>query len=135
MSSRWSMRSQSTGVPLSTMNSTIVWEKLTRLHQQVCWWMVSLTLQTTRTVSALDFYPMSTATQQSRTPADILAKVQLTHSMLRTKSSLLLSVIALKYMNSFYFILFFFKLVLITRFLFTRGASVLCRRGSLCRVP
>lgn len=48
---------------------------------------------------------------------------------------LLLSVIALKYMNSFYLFIYFFKLVLITRFLFTRGASVLCRRGSLCRVP
>lgn len=31
--------------------------------------------------------------------------------------------------------IYLFKLVLITRFLFTRGASVLCRRGSLCRVP
>lgn len=134
MSSRWSMRSQSTGVPLSTMNSTIVWEKLTKLHQQVCWWMVSLTLQTTRTASALDFCPMSTATQQLRTPADILAKVQLTYSSLRIKSSPLLSVIALKYMNRF-LLLLFFKLVLITSFLFTRGASVLCRRGSLCRVP
>lgn len=29
----------------------------------------------------------------------------------------------------------FFGLVLITISLFTRGASVLCRRGSLCRVP
>lgn len=29
----------------------------------------------------------------------------------------------------------FFKPVLIASFLFTRGASVLCRRGSLCRVP
>lgn len=79
MSSRWSTRSQATGVPSSTTNSTIVLEKLIRPHQQVCWWMVSLTLQTTRTASALDSYPTSTATRQSRTPAGTLAKVRFTY--------------------------------------------------------
>lgn len=48
-------------------------------RQPACWWMASLTPLTTRTASASDCCPMSTATRQSRTPADTSAKVRLTH--------------------------------------------------------
>lgn len=77
MCSQWSMRSPVTGALLSTMNLTIVSERLTTLHPPVCSWMASLTPQTTKTASASDCCPTSTATPQSRTPADTLAKVWL----------------------------------------------------------
>lgn len=77
MCSQWSMRSPVTGALLSTMNLTIVSERLTTLHPPVCSWMASLTPQTTKTASASDCCPTSTATPQLRTPADTLAKVWL----------------------------------------------------------
>lgn len=75
MCSQLSTRNQVTGVRLSTMNSTIVWARLTTPHRPACLWTASLTHRTIRTASALDSSRTSTATRQSKTPADTSEKV------------------------------------------------------------